>query len=169
MMFNMEKDNAKYTSDVYKQAATDAQVRAAKAEEELAELHKQAQQLEIEIEKTEQEEFSALPDDNNAPVKYDKDTEEHQVNLQNHVKVTDIFIDNNSKETPDKDANISIDNSSKETLDKDTDITLDNNSKETPDKEANISIDNSSKETLDKDTDITLDNNSKETPDKEAN
>merc|ERR1712244_30365 len=46
----VEKDNAMDRSDVCEQAAKDAKVRAAKAEEEVAELVKKAQQLEGELE-----------------------------------------------------------------------------------------------------------------------
>ena len=42
-------------SDVCEQAAKDAKVRAAKAEEEVAELVKKAQQLEVELDKTKEE------------------------------------------------------------------------------------------------------------------
>merc|ERR1712025_630380 len=49
-----EKDNAMDRSDVCEQAAKDAKVRAAKAEE-VAELVKKAQQLEVELDKTQEE------------------------------------------------------------------------------------------------------------------
>ena len=48
----VEKDNAMDRSDVCEQAAKDAKVRAAKAEEEVADLVKKAQQLEVELDKT---------------------------------------------------------------------------------------------------------------------
>merc|ERR1711885_125378 len=51
----VEKDNAMDRSDVCEQAAKDAEVRAAKAEEEVAELVKKAQQLEVELDKTKEE------------------------------------------------------------------------------------------------------------------
>ena len=47
----VEKDNAMDRSDACEQAAKDAKVRAAKAEEEVAELVKKAQQLEVELDK----------------------------------------------------------------------------------------------------------------------
>ena len=47
----VEKDNAMDRTDVCEQAAKDAKVRAAKAEEEVAELVKKAQQLEVELDK----------------------------------------------------------------------------------------------------------------------
>merc|ERR1712241_110695 len=50
-----EKDNAMDRSDVCEQATKDAKVRAAKAEEEVAELVKKAQQLEVELDKTKEE------------------------------------------------------------------------------------------------------------------
>jgi len=43
----VEKDNAMDRSDVCEQASKDAKVRAAKAEEEVAELVKKAQQLRL--------------------------------------------------------------------------------------------------------------------------
>merc|ERR1711962_1302796 len=51
----VEKDNAMDRSDVCEQAAKDAKVRAAKAEEEVAELVKKSQQLEVELDKTQEE------------------------------------------------------------------------------------------------------------------
>merc|ERR1712228_92042 len=51
----VEKDNAMDRSDVCEQAAKDAKVRAAKAEEEVAELVKKSQQLEVELDKTTEE------------------------------------------------------------------------------------------------------------------
>merc|ERR1711902_345646 len=51
----VEKDNAMDRSDVCEQASKDAKVRAAKAEEEVAELVKKAQQLEVELDKTKEE------------------------------------------------------------------------------------------------------------------
>merc|ERR1711993_200288 len=51
----VEKDNAMDRSDACEQAAKDAKVRAAKAEEEVAELVKKAQQLEVELDKTKEE------------------------------------------------------------------------------------------------------------------
>merc|ERR1719270_667965 len=51
----VEKDNAMDRSDVCEQAAKDAKVRAAKVEEEVAELVKKAQQLEAELDKTHEE------------------------------------------------------------------------------------------------------------------
>merc|ERR1719391_1833183 len=51
----VEKDNAMDRSDVCEQAAKDAKVRAAKAEEEVAELVKKSQQLEVELDKTKEE------------------------------------------------------------------------------------------------------------------
>merc|ERR1711997_1018821 len=51
----VEKDNAMDRSDAGEQAAKDAKVRAAKAEEEVAELVKKAQQLEVELDKTKEE------------------------------------------------------------------------------------------------------------------
>merc|ERR1711892_369323 len=51
----VEKDNAMDRSDVCEQAAKDAKVRAAKAEEEVADLVKKAQQLEVELDKTQEE------------------------------------------------------------------------------------------------------------------
>merc|ERR1712241_1207724 len=51
----VEKDNAMDRSDVCEQASKDAKVRAAKAEEEVAELVKKAQQLEVELDKTHEE------------------------------------------------------------------------------------------------------------------
>merc|ERR1712077_132153 len=51
----VEKDNAMDRTDVCEQAAKDAKVRAAKAEEEVAELVKKAQQLEVELDKTSEE------------------------------------------------------------------------------------------------------------------
>merc|ERR1712179_801913 len=51
----VEKDNAMDRSDACEQAAKDAKVRAAKAEEEVAELVKKSQQLEVELDKTTEE------------------------------------------------------------------------------------------------------------------
>merc|ERR1712203_921149 len=51
----VEKDNAMDRSDVCEQAAKDAKVRAAKAEEEVADLVKKSQQLEVELDKTKEE------------------------------------------------------------------------------------------------------------------
>merc|ERR1712228_521561 len=51
----VEKDNAMDRADVCEQAAKDAKIRAAKAEEEVAELVKKAQQLEVELDKTTEE------------------------------------------------------------------------------------------------------------------
>merc|ERR1712241_442836 len=51
----VEKDNAMDRSDACEQAAKDAKVRAAKAEEEGAELVKKSQQLEVELDKTKEE------------------------------------------------------------------------------------------------------------------
>merc|ERR1712045_127438 len=51
----VEKDNAMDRSDACEQAAKDAKVRAAKAEEEVAELVKKSQQLEVELDKTSEE------------------------------------------------------------------------------------------------------------------
>merc|ERR1712226_1108812 len=51
----VEKDNAMDRSDACEQAAKDAKVRAAKAEEEVADLVKKAQQLEVELDKTKEE------------------------------------------------------------------------------------------------------------------
>merc|ERR1712234_70443 len=51
----VEKDNAMDRSDACEQAAKDAKVRAAKAEEEVADLVKKAQQLEVELDKTTEE------------------------------------------------------------------------------------------------------------------
>merc|ERR1712168_1229810 len=51
----VEKDNAMDRSDVCEQAAKDAKLRAAKAEEEVAELVKKSQQLEVELDKTQEE------------------------------------------------------------------------------------------------------------------
>merc|ERR1711894_494275 len=51
----VEKDNAMDRSDACEQAAKDAKVRAAKAEEEVAELVKKSQQLEVELDKTKEE------------------------------------------------------------------------------------------------------------------
>merc|ERR1712062_541896 len=51
----VEKDNAMDRSDVCEQAAKDAKVRAAKAEEEVAELVKKSQQLEVELDQTKEE------------------------------------------------------------------------------------------------------------------
>merc|ERR1712126_218823 len=48
----VEKDNAMDRADVCEQAAKDAKVRAAKAEEEVAELVKKSQALEVELDKT---------------------------------------------------------------------------------------------------------------------
>merc|ERR1712187_900931 len=50
----VEKDNAMDRSDACEQAAKDAKVRAAKAEEEVAELVKKSQQLEVELDTTSQ-------------------------------------------------------------------------------------------------------------------
>ena len=51
----VEKDNAMDRSDACEQAAKEAKVRAAKAEEEVAELVKKSQQLEVELDKTKEE------------------------------------------------------------------------------------------------------------------
>ena len=51
----VEKDNAMDRSDVCEQASKDAKVRAGKAEEEVADLVKKAQQLEVELDKTKEE------------------------------------------------------------------------------------------------------------------
>merc|ERR1712141_863955 len=51
----VEKDNAMDRSDACEQAAKDAKVRAAKAEEEVAELVKKSQQLKVELDKTTEE------------------------------------------------------------------------------------------------------------------
>merc|ERR1711983_620148 len=51
----VEKDNAMDRSDACEQAAKDAKVRAAKAEEEVADLVKKSQQLEVELDKTKEE------------------------------------------------------------------------------------------------------------------
>merc|ERR1712226_1174981 len=51
----VEKDNAMDRSDVCEQASKDAKVRAGKAEEEVEELIKKSQQLEVELDKTMEE------------------------------------------------------------------------------------------------------------------
>merc|ERR1739848_189866 len=51
----VEKDNAMDRSDACEQAAKDAKVRAAKAEEEVADLVKKSQQLEVGLDKTKEE------------------------------------------------------------------------------------------------------------------
>ena len=51
----VEKDNAMDRSDVCEQQAKEAKIRAAKAEEEVADLVKKAQQLEVELDKTKEE------------------------------------------------------------------------------------------------------------------
>ena len=51
----VEKDNAMDRADVCEQASKDAKVRAAKAEEEVDELVKKSQQLEVELDKTMEE------------------------------------------------------------------------------------------------------------------
>ena len=51
----MEKDNAMDRADVCEQASKDAKVRAGKAEEEVEELVKKSQQLEVELDKTMEE------------------------------------------------------------------------------------------------------------------
>merc|ERR1712106_178847 len=51
----IEKDNAMDRTDACEQAAKDAKVIAAKAEEEVAELIKKSQQLEVELDKTQEE------------------------------------------------------------------------------------------------------------------
>merc|ERR1739844_663942 len=51
----VEKDNAMDRSDACEQTAKDAKVRAAKAEEEVADLVKKSQQLEVELDKTKEE------------------------------------------------------------------------------------------------------------------
>ena len=51
----VEKDNAMDKADTCELAAKDAKVRACKAEEEVAELVKKAQQLEVELDKTKEE------------------------------------------------------------------------------------------------------------------
>ena len=51
----VEKDNAMDRSDICEQAAKEAKIRATKAEEEVAELVKKAQQLEVELDKTKEE------------------------------------------------------------------------------------------------------------------
>merc|ERR1712080_636371 len=48
----VEKDNAMDRADVCEQASKDAKVRAGKAEEEVEELIKKSQQLEVELDKT---------------------------------------------------------------------------------------------------------------------
>ena len=48
----VEKDNAMDKSDVCEVAAKEAKLRACQAEEEVAELVKKAQQLEVELDKT---------------------------------------------------------------------------------------------------------------------
>merc|ERR1711909_187116 len=55
----VEKDNAMDRSDVCEQASKDAKVRAAKAEEEVDELVKKSQQLEVELDKLKQAEARA--------------------------------------------------------------------------------------------------------------
>merc|ERR1711963_651014 len=54
-MGKVEKDNAMDRSDVCEQASKDAKVRAGKAEEEVEELIKKSQQLEVELDKTMEE------------------------------------------------------------------------------------------------------------------
>merc|ERR1711872_582553 len=51
----VEKDNAMDRSDICEQAAKEAKIRASKAEEEVAELVKKSQQLEVELDKTKEE------------------------------------------------------------------------------------------------------------------
>ena len=51
----VEKDNAMDRSDVCEQQAKEAKIRAAKVEEEVADLVKKAQQLEVELDKTKEE------------------------------------------------------------------------------------------------------------------
>merc|ERR1711915_453856 len=51
----VEKDNAMDRADSCEQAAKDAKVRSTKAEEEVAELVKKSQQLEVELDKTTEE------------------------------------------------------------------------------------------------------------------
>merc|ERR1711890_210430 len=51
----VEKDNAMDRADVCEQASKDAKVRASKAEEEVEELVKKSQQLEVELDKTTEE------------------------------------------------------------------------------------------------------------------
>merc|ERR1712077_176666 len=51
----VEKDNAMDRADVCEQASKDAKVRAGKAEEEVEELIKKSQQLEVELDKTMEE------------------------------------------------------------------------------------------------------------------
>jgi hypothetical protein len=51
----VEKDNAMDRSDVCEQSSKDAKVRASKAEEEVAELVKMAQQLEVVLDKPQEE------------------------------------------------------------------------------------------------------------------
>merc|ERR1711955_122239 len=51
----VEKDNAMDRADVCEQASKDAKVRASKAEEEVEELVKKSQQLEVELDKTSEE------------------------------------------------------------------------------------------------------------------
>merc|ERR1711990_730760 len=51
----VEKDNAMDRSDACEQATKDAKVRAAKAEDEVADLVKKSQQLEVELDKTTEE------------------------------------------------------------------------------------------------------------------
>merc|ERR1711872_825151 len=48
----VEKDNAMDRSDACEQASKDARIRAEKAEEEVAELVKKSQQLEVDLDKT---------------------------------------------------------------------------------------------------------------------
>ena len=48
----VEKDNAMDRADACEQAAKDAKIRAEKAEEEVAELVKKSQQLEVDLDKT---------------------------------------------------------------------------------------------------------------------
>ena len=51
----VEKDNAMDRSDVCEQATKEAKIRASKAEEEVGDLVKKAQQLEVELDKTKEE------------------------------------------------------------------------------------------------------------------
>ena len=51
----VEKDNAMDKADTCEIAAKDAKVRACRAEEEVADLVKKAQQLEVELDKTKEE------------------------------------------------------------------------------------------------------------------
>ena len=86
----VEKDNAMDRSDACEQAAKDAKVRGTKAEEEVADLVKKAQQLEVELDKTKEElqlTTEKLKDKENS-----LSAAELEVSIQNEIELYFISI-----------------------------------------------------------------------------